>query len=179
MIKNKNLFIILILVSFSTMYYRFALSAQIEQINKLDNEIKVKKQLLSENPINSQKIIQNTILIYLNNFKIIKLYKKIPFYIDIEQDINSIMKLAKNNNIQFKNIQIETQVPITIDEQTTVYEKSIKLSIIGTYNDLNLFINKINTLNPLHIIKNISISINEKYIQADFYISVYSIEGEH
>lgn len=179
MIKNKKLFIILIFISFLTMYYRFALSAQIKQINNLNNEIKLKKQLLSENPINLEKIIQNKILIYLNNFKIAILYKKIPSYIDIEQDIDSIMKLAQNNSIHLKNIQIETQVPLTIDEQTTVYEKSIKLSVTGKHNDLNLFINKINTLKPLHIIKNNKIFINEKYIQADFYISVYSIEGEH
>lgn len=179
MIKNKNLFIILILISLSAIYYRFALSSQIGQINSLNSEIQLKKQLINENSVNSEKIIQNKILIYLNNFKISILHKKIPSYISIEQDIDSIMKLAQSSNIQLKNIQIETQVPVTINDQITVYEKPIKLSVTGKYNDLNLFMNKFNTLKPLHIIKNSKISISEKYIQADFYISVYSIGGEH
>jgi len=176
--RNKNIFAIFILILVCVVYYRFVLSVQLQKINLINSQIKVQSKLLQQHSI-EKELIQNKILIQMNNFKLNILKRKTPLSVDIQKNIIDIKNISEKNNIQIKNVQIENHIPIPITEKNTLYENYINFTVTGLYNNLILFINKLNNLKFIHSIKDIKISVYQSEVQTEFYILIYSIEGDY
>lgn len=179
MTKIKNVFVVIVLILVSIIYYQFYLSIQLQKIVSINNQIKIKSQLLKQNSIEVEELIKNKILVHINNFKLNILNQKVPLTVNMQKNIVDIKNISEKNNIQIKNIKIESENLFLEEEQFTIYEKPINLIVIGKYNDLVLFVNEINSLKSIYSINNLNISVHENQVQAEFYISIYLIEGEY
>ncbi len=176
--KNKNVFTAIILILVFVVYYRFVLSGQLQKISLINSQIKVQSKLLEQNSI-EKELLQNKILIKMNNFKLNILKRKVPLSVDIQKNIINIKNISEKNNIQIKNVQIENSIPIPITEKITLYENYINFTVTGLYNNLILFINELNNLKFINFIKYIKMSVYLNEVQTEFYILIYSIEGDY
>jgi len=176
--KNKNVFIAIILILGFVVYYHFVLSVQLQKIGLINNQIKVQSKLLEQNSI-EKELIQNKILIKTNNFKLNILKRKMPLSVDIQKSIIDIKNISEKNNIHIKNVQIGNPISIPIIEKSILYENYINFTVTGLYDNLISFINELNNLKFINSIKDIKISVYQNEIQTEFYILIYSIEGDY
>lgn len=176
-ILNKKLKIVIILTAILTIsiYYRITIFSRLEYIKQLNIEIDRKNQFLNNTKIEAESLVQSQLFVNKLIQQNEQINKIIPYKIDLQ---NIVLNISQNlNSIELKSISCELPTPIAIDDSQLVYQNPFEIYIVGSYTDIENFIEQLKSIQNLYKLKNIHMDLKEdKYFNARLNLYIYSLE---